>query len=234
MKKTMKLVTTVAVIGMSSPVLAQTLEEHQRHHPGSPAAQAQATPPQAPAPAQPQAQPQPPSQPQSTPPGFMGQMMQGMPEQCRATMQSMPQNCMSMMEQMMQDRMRQGGMGQGGMMGGMMGGGMNRGGMMGGMGQGGMMREMPGQSAATSEATKAYLDAVDKSYGPLLEGLQAGDPDVAFVRALIANKQSAIAIAKVRLEYGKDAQTKAWAENLIRDQEREIADMEAWLKKSAR
>ena len=220
MKKTMKLVTTVAVIGMSSPVLAQTLEEHQRHHPGSPAAQAQATPPQAPAPAQPQAQP---------PPGFMGQMMQGMPEQCRATMQSMPQNCMSMMEQMMQDRMR-----QGGMMGGVMGGGMNRGGMMGGMGQGGMMREMPGQSAATSEATKAYLDAVDKSYGPLLEGLQAGDPDVAFVRALIANKQSAIAIAKVRLEYGKDAQTKAWAENLIRDQEREIADMEAWLKKSAR
>lgn len=230
MKRTMKFVTTVAVIGLSSPVLAQTPEEHQRHHPGSPAAQAQATPPQAPAPTQPQAQPQSPAQ--STPQDFMGQMMQGMPEQCRAAMQNMPQNCMNMMDQTMQDRMRQGGMMGGGMMGEMMRGGMMGRGMMGGMG--GMMREMPGQSAASSEATKAYLDAVDKSYGPLLESLQAGDPDVAFVRALIANKQSAIALAKVRLQYGKDEQTKAWAENLIRNQDREIADMEAWLNKSAR
>ncbi|MFO1097089.1 MAG: DUF305 domain-containing protein [Xanthobacteraceae bacterium] len=226
MKTTMKFVTTVAVIGLSTPVLAQTPEEHQRHHPGSPAAQAQAAPPQAPAPAQPQAQPQSPAQ--SMPQDFMGQMMQGMPEQCRAAMQNMPQNCMNMMDQTMQDRMRQGGM----MGGGMMGRGMMGRGMMGGMG--GMMGGGTQTPGPLSDATKAYLDAVDKSYGPLLEGLQAGDPDVAFVRALIANKQSTIAIAKVRLQYGKDEQTKAWAENLIRDQDREIADMEAWLNKSAR
>ena len=35
----------------------------------------------------------------------MGQMMSGMPEQCRAMMQNMPQSCMSMMQQMMQGRM---------------------------------------------------------------------------------------------------------------------------------
>lgn len=154
--------------------------------------------------------------------------MQGMPEQCRAAMQNMPQNCMSMMDQTMQDRMRQGGM----MGGGMMGRGMMGRGMMGGMG--GMMGGGTQTPGPLSDATKAYLDAVDKSYGPLLEGLQAGDPDVAFVRALIANKQSAIALAKVRLQYGKDEQTKGWAENLIRNQDREIADMEAWLNKSAR
>ena len=159
--------------------------------------------------------------------------MQSMPEQCRAAMQNMPQNCMNMMDQTMQDRMRQGGMMGGGMMGGgMMGRGMMGRGMMGGMG--GMMGGGMQTPGPVSDATKAYLDAVDKSYGPLLEGLQAGDPDVAFVRALIANKQGAIALAKVRLEYGKDAQTRSWAENLIRDQEREIADMEAWLNKSAR
>lgn len=233
MKTTIKLLTAAAVIGWSPATLAQTPEEHQRHHPG-PAVQAQATPPQTPAPAQPQAQPQSPSQ--STPQDFMGQMMQSMPEQCRAAMQNLPQNCMNMMDQTMQDRMRQGGMmGPGMMGGGMMGRGMMGRGMMGGMGGiGGMMGGGMQTPGPVSDATKAYLDAVDKSYGPLLEGLQAGDPDVAFVRALIANKQSAIALAKVRLEYGKDAQTRTWAENLIRDQEREIADMEAWLNKSVR
>ncbi|MEZ5889626.1 MAG: DUF305 domain-containing protein [Xanthobacteraceae bacterium] len=226
MKATITLLTAAVVIGWSSATLAQTPEEHRRHHPG-PAAQAQATPPQAPAPAQPQ------SPSQSTPQDFMGQMMQSMPEQCRAAMQNMPQNCMNMMDQTMQDRMRQGGMMGGGMMGrGMMGRGM-MGGMMGG-GMGGMMGGGGQTPGPLSDATKAYLDAVDKSYGPLLEGLQAGDPDVAFVRALIANKQSAIALAKVRLEYGKDAQTRTWAENLIRDQQREIDSMEAWLNKSAR
>jgi hypothetical protein len=35
----------------------------------------------------------------------MGQMMSGMPDQCRAMMQNMPQSCMSMMQQMMQGRL---------------------------------------------------------------------------------------------------------------------------------
>lgn len=36
----------------------------------------------------------------------MGQMMQNMPEQCRAMMQNMPQGCMRMMQQMMAGGMR--------------------------------------------------------------------------------------------------------------------------------
>jgi hypothetical protein len=35
----------------------------------------------------------------------MGQMMQAMPEHCRAMMQNMSQNCMSMMQQMMRGQM---------------------------------------------------------------------------------------------------------------------------------
>lgn len=240
MKSTLTLVTAAAVMAWSTALLAQSAEEHQQHHQDDSVVQARTTPPQMPAPSSSQMQPQPPSQPR--PQSSMGEMMQGMPEQCRTAMQSMPQGCMSMMHQMMQGRMRQGGMGEGGMMGnimrGMMGGVPKRGGMMdstGGMGSmGSMMRDMPCQSTTASAATKAYLDAVAKSHGPLLEGLQDNDPDLAFVRALIANKQSEIAIAKVRLEYGKDAQTKTWAENVIRGQEREIADLEAWLKKQAK
>ncbi len=67
-----------------------------------------------------------------------------------------------------------------------------------------------------------------------MQGLQAGDPDVAFVRGMIAHHWGAIDMARVRLQYGKDEQTKNWAENVIRDQQREIAEMEEWLKNKAR
>ncbi len=145
----------------------------------------------------------------------MGQMMQGMPEQCRGMMQNM-QSCMGMMHQMMQGRMGQGGAtpGQKGPSGAMLG--------------------MPAQAVTSSDATKAYLASADRMHGPMMQGLEAGDPDVAYVRGMIAHHWGAIDMARVRLQYGKDEQTKKWAENVIRDQQREIAEMEEWLKKNAR
>ncbi|MGE3708897.1 MAG: DUF305 domain-containing protein [Hyphomicrobiaceae bacterium] len=134
----------------------------------------------------------------------MGQMMQRMPEQCRAMMQNMPPNCMSMMQGMMQGRM------------GMMPGGMQP------------------QPANQSAATKAYMEAAERMHAPMLAGLQASDPDVAFVRAMIAHHQGAIDMAKVVLQYGKDDQAKKWANDVIREQQREISEMEEWLKKNAR
>jgi uncharacterized protein (DUF305 family) len=134
----------------------------------------------------------------------MGQMMQRMPEQCRAMMQNMPQNCMSMMQQMMQGRM------------GMMPGGTQA------------------QPANQSAATKAYMEAVERMHAPMLAGLQASDPDVAFVRAMIAHHQGAIDMARVVLQYGKDDQAKTWANDAIRDQQRELSEMEEWLKKNSR
>ena len=93
--------------------------------------------------------------------------MQGMPEQCRATMQTMPQNCLNMMEQMMEDRMRQGGMGgepsnrrMGGdmmMNHGMMGGrGMMGGGMM-GSGMGGRGQTGAGMMGGTQSGMGALF-----------------------------------------------------------------------------
>jgi uncharacterized protein (DUF305 family) len=134
----------------------------------------------------------------------MGQMMQRMPEQCRTMMQNMPQGCMSMMQQMMRGRM------------GMMPGG------------------MPAQPANLTPASKAYMEAAERMHGPMMAGLQASDPDVAFVRGMIAHHQGAIDMAKVVLQYGKDEQAKKWANDVIREQQREIAEMEEWLKKHTR
>jgi uncharacterized protein (DUF305 family) len=145
----------------------------------------------------------------------MGQMMQNMPDQCRSMMQNM-QTCMGTMHQMMQGRVG--------------------GGMMGGMGQPGSQPApgMPAQAAASSPATKAYLEAAERMHAPMMEGVQASDPDVAFVRGMIPHHQAAIDMAKVVIQYGKDAQTRKLAEDVVREQQREITEMQEWLKKNAR
>ena len=122
---------------------------------------------------------------------------------------------MNMMQEMMRGEMRQGEM---------MGGGMGRG-MMGGGTQ---------ASPTASDATKAYMDAADKTYGPLMEGLLAADPDIAFVPAMVAHRQGAIELAKVRVQFGKDEQTREWADDIIRSQQAAIEEMEAWLSKGVK
>ena len=149
--------------------------------------------------------PQPPVQADQTPATAAGAMaaMPGMPEQCRIMMQGMPSECMTAMQQMM----------QGGMMQGMMAtpdaapGGENR-----------------------PDFTRAYVDTMDAMHGPMMEGVMADDPDTAFVRGMIPHHQGAIDMARIVQQHGDDPQTKAWAEQIIAAQEREIAEMEAWLK----
>jgi len=130
----------------------------------------------------------------------MGQMMQNMPEQCRAAMQNMPQDCMGAMHQMMQ--------------------------------RGAAADPHAGHGAAQlSDASKAYLEAMDKMHGPMMEGARAPDADVAFIKGMIPHHQGAIDMARIVMRYGKDEQTRKLANDVIREQEREIAEMQAWLKK---
>jgi uncharacterized protein (DUF305 family) len=57
----------------------------------------------------------------------------------------------------------------------------------------------------------------------------SGNADADFVRGMIPHHQGAIDMAKVVLEHGKDEQTRKWAADIIREQEREIGEMRAWL-----
>jgi uncharacterized protein (DUF305 family) len=133
------------------------------------------------------------------------------------SMMKMMQNCMGMMQMM------QGGMGPGMQM--PMQGGMNQ-----NMMQGGMNQNMPMKQGGMSEAQAGYMAAMSGMDTPMMQAAQESDPDVAFVKGMIPHHQGAIDMAKVVLQYGKDERVKSWANQIIAAQEKEIAEMQDWLK----
>jgi uncharacterized protein (DUF305 family) len=61
----------------------------------------------------------------------------------------------------------------------------------------------------------------------------AKNPDIAFICGVIPHYRAAIDLAQVSLKTGEDAEARTFAERVIRDQGREIAGMEDWLRKYA-
>jgi uncharacterized protein (DUF305 family) len=59
---------------------------------------------------------------------------------------------------------------------------------------------------------------------------RTGNSDVDFVRLMLPHHQAALDMAKTELSYGKDAQMRRLAQEIITDQQLEIELMERWLK----
>ena len=92
-----------------------------------------------------------------------------------------------------------------------------------GDGQMGMMAP----AAGDSEATRAYKAALMGQ----MEGMPAfsGNTDVDFMKLMRGHHQAAIAMARVELAQGEDAQVKALAQEIIAAQQQEIGVIDTWL-----
>jgi uncharacterized protein (DUF305 family) len=80
----------------------------------------------------------------------------------------------------------------------------------------------------TGPSSKAFASANAKMHGGM-DIAYTGNADVDFVRGMIAHHQGAIDMAKIELEYGKDAGLRKLAEGIISAQEAEIRTMTDWL-----
>ena len=101
-----------------------------------------------------------------------------------------------------------------------------------GHGEHGQMQMQAG--AAPSASAEGYMDAMAKMNQEMSSMQMSGDPDVDFARMMIPHHQSAINMARIKLENGKDETLKALAQKVIEDQQREIDELQKWLDQHAK
>ena len=104
-------------------------------------------------------------------------------------------------------------------------------GMMGGNG-GAMMGDNGGMMMGSGDAAHTDLmDGMGQMNADMMAGGTATDIDVAFVCSMIPHHRGAIDMARAVLAHGDDPWVKELATGIIAAQEKEIADMLAWLDK---
>jgi uncharacterized protein (DUF305 family) len=86
-----------------------------------------------------------------------------------------------------------------------------------------------GSMMSQDEAHAALMAGMASMNHDMMSGMTAKDVDVAFVCSMIPHHQGAISMAKAELRYGDDDWARQLAQKVIDAQEKEIADMRAWL-----
>lgn len=72
----------------------------------------------------------------------------------------------------------------------------------------------------------AAMKKMDKA----MMAAKGATPDIAFARKMLAHHQGAIDMAQIELKHGSDAEAKRMAQQMIDDQTKSKAELEAWLK----
>ena len=87
-------------------------------------------------------------------------------------------------------------------------------------------------SEAMNDASRAYMEAMEKMDQDMAAMEMTNDPGVDFVRMMIPHHQSAIDMAKAYLESGaNDPELVQVSNDIIEAQEKEVAFLKSWLDK---
>jgi hypothetical protein len=89
----------------------------------------------------------------------------------------------------------------------------------------------PGSGPSTEADWSELIASMDKMHMAMGAVERSGNADVDFVRLMLPHHQAAIDMAKTQLLYGKDAQMRRLAQEIITDQQLEIELMQLWLKR---
>ena len=95
----------------------------------------------------------------------------------------------------------------------------------------GDMTAMPGMKPSHSAAATPADRAFAASIQTMMKNMAVkptGRPDRDFVDMMLPHHVGAVAMAKVELEYGKDPMLLKLAADIVKAQESEIAEMQAW------
>jgi hypothetical protein len=87
-----------------------------------------------------------------------------------------------------------------------------------------------GSQSATDPDWSELIASMNKMHMAMGAIKRSGNADLDFVRLMLPHHQAAIDMAKTQLLYGKDAQMRRLAQEIITDQQLEIELMQRWLK----
>lgn len=88
-------------------------------------------------------------------------------------------------------------------------------------------------ASTASQALSASSSALDKVNESMMKNMSikmSGNADVDFIKMMLAHHQGAVDMAEVELKYGKDPEARKLAETIIAAQQKEISQMQDWLK----
>ena len=90
------------------------------------------------------------------------------------------------------------------------------------------------QRAAPSGAQQAYEKSMMSMHDDMMRGIAHQDPDTAFAAGMLPHHQGAVDMARIELQYGKDPELRRLAQDIIDAQQKEIAQLQRWLKNNAK
>ena len=91
--------------------------------------------------------------------------------------------------------------------------------------------EMSHSNSDMTPMQHEYMMSMETMQKSMHEGGMEKDADVAFAKGMLAHHKAAVDMAKIELKYGKDAEMRKLAEEIIKAQQAEIDQMETWVKK---